>query len=486
MSISLENLAGSISAFFRTVGSTAAPGGGEGLLGTHLEDLNGKPLAVSQGQALNAVPYGMPMAGMNDNNALIMRVDRFGGLASALHVPQLVWMPEGATINTRLLTASTSGLAPTQTASTGLQLNPTAITTANAFALYTSRMRFNVSVKQPLLFRFKARIATLGVANAGFDAGFGAPATNAAPADGCIWRSDGSGTLPVLYINGSPVGTFAAVSGLVNTSYYFFDIIKDDDAYICSVQDPGTGLVLSRQVLQIPAGQARSVAASRLPVFVRAYTGGTIPSTAPNAFVVDAYVALLDTARGDSVGNIYAGAYGLGSETNPTTYVTTSNLVNSTVAAAITLSNTSPGSSLLDGAVRFPAPAGAVTDYTLFGHTVPSPFRLRTKGCLVAAKNLGAAVAGTPTQIDFFVACDAAVSLAGASTKRKYIGTQTFPVGAVIGAIATEGPISVDLSASDLVSEPSTAVHLVARISTGTATASQVIEVAYNHIGNYE
>lgn len=488
MALSISNLGGTLAAWLRSIGSTSQPGAGEGILGVHAEDLNGNPLAVAHGQETYASQFGFLSMGQNDGNALAMRVDRMGGIAVSAHTPLFMWNPEGTTINTRILAASALTMAPTQTAATGLQLNPALSTAVNTYAMYTSRQQFQFRAKQPLLYRIKLRPATVGlnVANTGIDFGFGAPTTNAAPANGAVWRIDGSGVMPVVYINGFAVQTGDSIAGLLSASkYYIWDIIKDDDAYIFTCQDQGAGKVVSRQVIQIPSTQAKGIAASHLPVFFRVYTGATIPSNASNAFVTDVYVALLDAQTNQGPGQFQTGAAGFGSETSPTTFAASTNLANSAVAPTITLSNTSPGAITLDGGVRFSAPVSALTDYTLFGFTVPAPHRLRSRGVVVSAKNLGAAVATTATQIDFFLGIDGATSLAS-TAKRKYLGTQTFPIGAAIGAAASEGPLIVDLSAADIISESASVVHLIARISTGTATASQVIEVMYDHIGHFE
>lgn len=70
--------------------------------------------------------------------------------------------------------------------------------------------------------------------------------------------------------------------------------------------------------------------------------------------------------------------------------------------------------------------------------------------------------------------------------QRKYIGTQTFPVGAAIGSSAQEGRLVVDFKEGDLITEAGRVVTLVARVSTGTATASQVLEFMYSHVGHFE
>lgn len=95
-------------------------------------------------------------------------------------------------------------------------------------------------------------------------------------------------------------------------------------------------------------------------------------------------------------------------------------------------------------------------------------------------------MATTAPQIDFFLCVNAsAVTLAG-NLNRKWIGSQTFPVGAAIGSSAIEGMLEMNLSEADMITEAGRYNILVARINTGTATASQVLEIAYANLGHFE
>jgi hypothetical protein len=492
MALRITNAANAVTAFIRALGATAAPVAGEGMIGAHLEDLNGTPLAALQGAALKAAQYGLPMALANDNNALLARGDRFGGMAVATFQPLFTLRLDGAVLNSRQLLATTSTMTVTQSAAGGVVLNAAASVTASAYALLTTLRAFVNSPKVPLLQRWRLKGSQFGVANANADFGYttiaAATLVGAVNTSGAYWRQDANGVNPVLAINGVIISTGTSVTGLSAVNSYIWDIIKDDDAFIFTVQDSSTGTFLSRQALNIPLGQLRAMIGDHLYGYTRVFNSGTAPATATQMTIGAWTVAALDVNMQYGSGEL-ASMNGEANDYTPTTVATTANLTNSVATTTITLSNAAStvGSSLIDGGVRFAAPVGAVTDYILFGYQVPAPFQHKTKGIILNAKNLGAAVAATPTQIDFFLKANStALSLATTGTTYKYLGSQTFAIGAAIGAAAAEGGIVVDFSASPIITEAGRFHEIVARISTGTATVSQVIEVFANVIGHFE
>ena len=492
MAIKLTNLAASAVAFLRTLGSTATPGAGEGILGAHLEDLNGKPLAALHGNPTNASQFAVPMAGVNDSNTLALRVDRSGGIATAAIQPLLSWFVEGASINTRILATLLTTMTATQ-ATQGITLNASAINTLSTNAQLNTVALLPMHMKAPALMRSRFRVTQAGVANANAEYGLATVSTTlgtTANLNGAYWRMDSSGVMPVLAFNGAVVATGTDITAAITTAggftnAYQWGLLKDDDSLTFTCQNTATGVVIARQVLQIPAGQLKAFLATHTQPYMRVWNNATAPTAGTQIIVSEWTLGLLDMTLNMSASQIMTG-FGLGGETGPLNYTTTSNLANSTVTPTQVLSNTATGQAFLDGGVRFAAPAGATTDYTLFSYTVPAGYRHRTKRVLVAAKNLGAVVATTPTQIDFFLVVNATgVTLVG-NTVRKYVGTQTFPVGAVIGQGANEGPLVLDFSEGDQITEPGKVVGLCCRVTTGTATASQVIELYYTNVGHHE
>lgn len=488
MALSLKSSVAAVAAFVRSLGSTAVPLAGEGILGAHLEDLNGNPLALKQAQALNANQYGLPLMLQNDGSAIMARGDRFGGIATAAIQPLFSWMVEGAVINTRLFNPLATTMAATQNTQ-GVTLNSAATTTATTNYQLNTFKTIPFHTKAPVIMRARFRANQWGVANANIEFGYANVSTTlgaAANINGAFWRIDSNGVMPVLAISGvsSVIGTDVSAQ-LVNTNFYIWDIVKDDDAFIFTVQNSTTGVVISRQTLTIPSGAQKAFVASHGQPYIRVFNLGTAVATASQVLMSEWFIGVVDANMNMTPAQI-ATAIGLGSEYGPLTYTTTSNIANSSAATTTTPTNTTATTTTLDGAMRFAAPAGAATDLALFTYQVPAPYAYRCKGIRVAVKNLGAAVATTATQVDLFICVNAsAVTLSG-NLNRKYIGTQTFPVGAAIGSAASEGVLTLDLNGADLVVEPGRYITLVARISTGTATASQVLEVMYNNIGHFE
>ena len=484
----ISSVSTSISAFLRSIGSTNVPPAGDGLLATHIEDLNGKPLALLNGQALNASQYGLPLVLQNDGNALLARGDRFGSLAVATVQPLFSWFVEGTTINGRLLGLSSSSMATTHTQS-GVTLNSASATTAGAFMQLSTVKQCEMHMKAPLVMRMRMRVSQWGVANTSADFGFTLASTSlggSANLNGAYWRMDSAGAMPVLAIGGVVVALGADISALLlPVNYYHWGVIKDDDAWVFSVQNSATGVVVSRQTLQVPAGQQKAFGSSHAQPYVRTFNSGTTPATGTQIIVSEWTVGMLDTNMNLTASQIATGM-GLGSEVSPTFYSTNSNLTNSGVPPTTLPTNTTATATSLDGSVRVAAPSGSATDMSLFSYSVPSPYRYRCKRVLVAIKNLGAIVATTPTQVDLFLSVNGiGVTLAG-NTVRKYIGTQTFAVGTAIGQGAVEGPISLDFSECDMITESTRVLSLVARVTTGTATALQVLEVMYTNLGHFE
>jgi hypothetical protein len=166
---------------------------------------------------------------------------------------------------------------------------------------------------------------------------------------------------------------------------------------------------------------------------------------------------------------------GLDAATNPSTIAQAAQWANSAAPASATLSNTVAGYATLGGLFQFAAPAGAATDFALFGFTVPAPYSFVCTGIDIDAYNLGAAVATTPTLLLWGVSPDqSAISLATATNRRVALGAQSFAVAAPIGARADRA-VSVDFSHGPLVTNPGRLFVVVLRVPVGTATASQVI-----------
>lgn len=161
------------------------------------------------------------------------------------------------------------------------------------------------------------------------------------------------------------------------------------------------------------------------------------------------------------------------------------NWVNSTAPTSATLSNTTAGYTSLGGQFQFAPVPGSEVDYALFAFQVPPQTAtnqgrtLVVHGINISTFNMGAAVATTPTLLQWGIAYDGtAVSLAtadGASTKaprRVPLGCQSLPVGLPIGGNVPD--LRVDFR-QPLSVNAGNYLHVILKIPVGTATASQIV-----------
>ena len=161
------------------------------------------------------------------------------------------------------------------------------------------------------------------------------------------------------------------------------------------------------------------------------------------------------------------------------------NWANSAAPASATLSNTTAGYTSLGGQFQFTAVSGSETDYALFAFQVPAQTAtnqgrtLVVHGINISTFNMGAAVATTPTLLQWGIAYDGtAVSLAtadAASTKaprRVPLGCQSLPVGLAVGGNVPD--LSVDFR-QPLSVNAGNYLHVILKIPVGTATASQIV-----------
>lgn len=305
--------------------------------------------------------------------------------------------------------------------------------------------------------------------------GFGSPANQAsAPTVGAFWQVTAGGVVqPVLTFNGTDVtGDAVTMPPGWQNNYYTWEVIVDDDKAFYAVQDTSTGLIIAERRIPVAATQVRLWNASRLQVYARLHNV-TAPASAPTLILSSLDVLLLDMAPNKAWSHTMA-LSGFGGEANPTTFAQAANYANSAAPASATLSNTAAGYTTLGGQFQFAAPAGAETDFALFGFTVPAPYSFVCTGIEIDTFNTGAAVATTAHVLQWFASADqTAISLATATNRRITLGVQSFAVGSAIGALAS--PIDRDLNNAPLVTNPGRIFVVGLKIPVGTATASQII-----------
>lgn len=437
------------------------------------DNLGNKAIYNEADQPNEGATAGIMVMGMNDRQAVPIRVDRFGSQGLSLHTPLFTESFEGTTIHPIRWTITTATMGATQSSVNGLLLNSTAITTINTGYMAKTNRAFAKAQRQPI--QAKIRAKPLCYNNSVFEIGFGDASTfNGANTTGAYWQMTPTGVIqPVLTFNSSDI-TGSDVRGLLDfTKFYTFDVFLDDDEAVFFVQDTSTGLILSRQAIKLPMSAMRLWSSTQLTGLIRCYNTGTAPATASQPIVSDFYIAGLDANLNLPASEMLSLMHRSAS-CHPQTGVQSAAWTNSAEPASATLSNTAAGYTTLGGKFQFAAVAGAVTDFALFGYQVPAPATLAITGIDIETWNTGAAVATTPTLLTWAVASNlTAVSLATASHERVGLGSQTLAVGAAIG-VQADRRISKQFK-TPIVCGPGRFVDIILRMPVGTATASQVI-----------
>jgi hypothetical protein len=445
-----------------------------------LYDAAGNPIALANG-ADARTSRGLLVAYANDGNARLGRADRFGSQAVALVTPLMSEPFEGATLSANRLLATATTMAAAQTA-LGFTINSGNITTINTGYLLSTRKHFPRVMRAPLQFKARARLSYQ--ANSVMELGFGGGNTaTASPTVGAYFQVTAAGVVqPVLTYNTVDV-TGPAISGIDRNNFYTFDVLLDDDGATFVVQDTATSLILYEQSLLLPLTQGRLSNVTHLPAFFAVRNTGVAPATAPFLIATDWFVGVLDTVL-NSPWPHRSAQMGLGSNYNPTTFAQAAQGANSAAPANGTLGNGAASYTTLGGRFSFVAVGGLATDYCLFGFTVPSPYQFVCTGVDVETYNTGAAVATTPTLLDWSIGVNGASANLGTGAHiRDFIGAQSFPVAAAIGAKADRVSAKYD---APLVCEAGLNLAIILRMPIATATASQVLQGCVKVHGYFE
>lgn len=447
-----------------------------------LYDTSGNP-AVVTANAQPTTVSAVVTAGLNDRSIVPFRTDRLGSQATTLFTQMLQDSFEGTTIHPLRWTITNTTMAATQATVAGLTINSGSITTINTGYMIQSSKKFIKSQRVPMQMRARARL--IGFNNSVMELGFGdAPTFSGANTAGAYWQMTSTGVLqPVITYNSADITGTDIRSLVSNNNYYTFDIIMDDDNALFTCQDSATGLLISKESIQLPITGQRLISQTQISAQARVYNTGSAPATAPQMLLTDIIVVQLDMQSNKP----YADAMSLNDRSaweNPFTGAQLATWTNSAEPASATLSNTAAGYTTLGGKFQFAAVAGAATDYALFGFTVPTPATLVVTGIDIECWNTVTAVATTPTLLTWALGFGStAVSLATAGIVRVPIGAQSFPVGAAVGAKAERisrnfrTPISVGAGRF---------LHVILRMPVGTATATEVFAGMVNIEGYFE
>lgn len=374
-----------------------------------------------------------------------------------------------------------------------LQMNANSSTTANAVARVTSYRTFAMPSPSVLAADFTMRVvaSSLGILNTTWEVGFFIASGTTAPTDGVFLRMNASGELRlVASFNGSETQSGTIAYSATPTGWATALIAPyEARGIILTIHDDAARLwiddELAAQVNSTTSAPMPTVSQA-LPFSARIYNGASTPATATQLRLgpvsisiggIGANTISLAEASALMGGGGYQGQSG-------GTMGLTANYANSAAPAAASLSNSAAGYTTLGGQWQFAAVAGAETDYVLFGYQVPAVAagshnkNLLIYGINISTVNTVAAVATSSTVMQWSIAVGStAVSLTtgeAATTKaprRITLGIQTFPVGAAIGATATD---ITRTFAVPLLAEAGTFVQVILKMPIGTATATEV------------
>lgn len=343
------------------------------------------------------------------------------------------------------------------------------------------------------------------VANEVWMMGLGTPsAAVTPPTDGAFFRlTAGAGLEGVIRFNGAEVATAFSVakpmSDFVTGQMYKSVIVVGEQEVEFWIDDVLIG------ELEIPVTQGVPWLQGSLPLFMMKYNVGNVSNT--NVIRVSRVgVTMMDiqAMRPWGVTQCVAGMSSYQGQ-NGHTQGTTALLPNATGATTVTGAALAQATALATGlggqagiTATVPGVDGWVTAYLNPAATINITGRnLIIKGIHISSVNIGAAVATTPSTLQWSIAfggtqLNSLATAEGASfstatvkaARRVPVGLQSWIVGAGIGAQAQE--LDQDFSHSPIVVAPGEYVGSVAKFIQGTATGSQVIWSVVTFRGYYE
>jgi hypothetical protein len=422
----------------------------------------------------------LPIAVKNDDISIALRGDRKGNVLIGNYIPELLENYEGATVNVQKWTQSVGTFSSVQSTLGGYNFNNAFSLGAGAFSILQSQRAFSDFLRVPLHLKHRMRVNI--PTNSFMDFGLGIPSTTTliVPNGVAVRCVNGLWSLVMTFnsvelVTSNIVGLDGITqlnTSATNSEYFTIDLIKDDDNLVATVQNTQTGQMVGKGLLALPLSALKMFGSTALPTYVRLVNSGT-PATAPNLILTNSQVLSLDWALNPDVSQL-AGSLSLSAGRNPFTGAQTENHTNSTAPLSATLANATAGYATLGGKYQFVTVAGSVTDYVLFGFQVPVGSRFLCESVTISARNEGAAVATTATELEWAMGFNSlGVSLATGNIVRKQIPSQqVFPIAAVIGATVPNATMKFD---TPEVTESGRFVSVILNLPVGTATAAQII-----------
>lgn len=369
-----------------------------------------------------------------------------------------------------------------------------AATASGNYIAFQTQRYFRVRATSPLYVEITGNLTAIPITNQVIEVGLYVPTAGTQPQDGVWFQATSAGVIGVLGYNGTltqtgvlvtpgnlPINSNGTYLILVNSGYVEFWI---DDVLFGEIE--------------VPAGQATPFLTDSLPVTVMQRNSGVVSATSQAAL----RIGDIGVTSGDIASNRSWAAQmtGMGQHCSQGqsggTMGTTASLPNATAATTLTGGAISQSAAIKTGLggeagiiANVPGADGIIFAYQNPAGSVTQPPRnLTIMGMRISAVNLGAAVATTPSTLQWSLAYGATggtippltqaetQSLTAASVKgyrRIPLGFSSFLVGAAVGTQASDNMvIRFDAPVTLL---PGEWLAVTAKFIQGTATASQVI-----------
>jgi hypothetical protein len=337
--------------------------------------------------------------------------------------------------------------------------------------------------------------------------GLGLPsAATTRPTDGTWLRITTGGVDGVLAYNGvetiSAFNNVLPLASLTVGTIYKFAVVVAEETVDFWIDDELIGSVT------IPVAQHQPFLQGSLPVFAMKYNTGAVSNT-NTMRISDVTVSLADVFSNKPWSHQLATAGRMAYQGQPgntmgsTQAIGTITTGSSAIPTSAAGSNTAANATGLGGTGAINAAAGGATDYIATSFQNPAGTinitarNLIITGCRISTINTGAAVATTPTTLQWAIGYGhTAVSMQTAETgsfatgttkapRRVLLGFQSAAVGAAIGAMYAPD-IDVNFADSPIVVRPGELINTFMKQIVGTATASQTITYIVMFRGYFE
>ena len=371
-----------------------------------------------------------------------------------------------------------------------LTLNAGNATVSGNHIAYATQRYCRLRATAPLYIEATGNLTAVPITNQVMEIGLFVPTAGTQPQDGCWYQVTSAGVIGVMAYNGTITqsGILVPPEALPISSNGTYLIVVNQGSVEYWVDDILLGTI------EVPAGQATPFLTDSLPLSFMQRNSGTVAASGQAQLRIgDIGVISGDISTNKPWSSQMAGMGQMGYQgQSGGTMGTTAALPNATAATTVTgaaLSQTAALATGLGGQVGITAAVpgidGIITGFQVpLGSITQPPRNLTIKGIKISAVNIGAAVAGSASILQWSLAFGStALSLAtpevqtliAVSTKayrRIPLGFSSFIVAAGIGTQAQEINVNFDCP---VVVFPGEFVSTVAKFIVGTATASQVI-----------